>query len=70
MKTFEQFDLVEFEVGTLKGKGQICGKAITEQPVIGTAWIVHVLESNIDSAMYPYSHIVCPEVNLKKKNFI
>lgn len=70
MSAFNQFDLVEFDVGNAKGKGQICGKALTEQPVIGATWIVHVLESNIDPATYPYSHIVCPEVNLKKAAFI
>ena len=67
---FKQNDLVEFDMGTVKGKGTVCGVTANELPVIGFTYIVHVLVSNINPSEYPFSHIACFEVHMKKCHFV
>ena len=67
---YKQNDIVEFDMGTIKGKGMVCGVCQTGQLVIGHTYIIHVLGSDIDPAVYPFSHIACFEVHMKKCHFI
>lgn len=67
---FKQNDIVEFDMGTVKGKGMVCGVSQIEQAVIGQTYIIHVLGSNIDPAEYPFTHIACFEIHMKKCSYI
>lgn len=52
---YKNGDLIEFENGVIKGKGNIKGVAVIPAPVIGTGYIVEYTELSIE---FPYSCIV------------
>ena len=56
-KILEQGTRVEFDIQTLQGKGTVVGLAITNQLIIGNAYIIEPDES-IKSEVYNYSHFV------------
>lgn len=64
---FKQDDKVAFDSGSISGIGFIKGKASSEQPVIGSSWIIQVLSSDlkIPNNTYPFDHIVLPEIFIK-----
>ena len=59
---FEEGQMVDFDLGSVKGRGFIRGKAMAEQPLIGTTWIVEVerLEPSIPNKKYPYTCVAVP----------
>lgn len=64
---YKQNDIVDFKVtDTFSGFGIICGTATIELPVMGTVYIVKVLDSTqkIPNADYPFDCICIPENQL------
>lgn len=66
---FKQGDIVDFTTGIVTGRGKICGISSNELPVIGTTYVVEVIESNIDKDVYPFTHIPVFEINLTRSLF-
>lgn len=58
---FPMHSLVEFSHKDNHGKGMVCGISDIGDEV---TYIIHVLRSNIDKSIYPYSHIALPESEL------
>lgn len=52
-----------------KIKVRICGISSTEQPLIGSMYIVEVLDGTLPSEYYPYTHTVAPQCNLTVQKF-
>lgn len=65
MDTFKFGDEVVFDLQSVVGQGKVVGVATTEMPVIGRFLIIEVTDGQFPNDVYPFSHISCPEVNLK-----
>ena len=66
---FAEGTIVRFDVdGTIKGKGMIRGISTNELPVIGSSWIVEVVESDpvLPNESYPYSHMAIFGCHIKE----
>jgi hypothetical protein len=66
VRDFELNDVVEYTIGDLKGFGKIKGVAITEQVFIGKTYIIEDSGSNFPNLTYPYTHLACPSIYIKK----
>ena len=62
---YKEGDLVEYNIGFLKGTGVVRGVATIGAAVIGQLYIIEDRSSNVPSDIYQYSHFGCLEVNLK-----
>jgi hypothetical protein len=55
----KQGQMIRFQVDNVcKGTGKICGIALNGAPVIGKAYIIEIISSNIDKTIYPYTHTI------------
>jgi hypothetical protein len=62
---YSQDQRVAFNNGVIKGTGKVVGVALSEQPIIGTTFIIEPDEP-ISNSTYPYTHFVCAELHLKE----
>lgn len=63
-----QGDIVEFNIDyNIKGTGKVCGFASTPIYIAGRMVILGIISAEgIDKEVYPYSHVVFPEIQLRK----
>ena len=67
---YKLYDLVNFDTNSgVTGIGEVLGVAHAPMPVIGVGYIVRVIIHNtgtvsIPNDEYPFTHVVCSEVNM------
>lgn len=62
---FTEGTIVEYVNLPFEWRWEICWKAMTEQAVIGSIFIVKDLSWNIPNSEYNFSCMAIPEINIK-----